>query len=203
MPLRTALLIIEVSATTTSKRERAMRRRTIDLLASVAGIVAAIVLAVAGTYFFQRYDFAETNVRDQLRAQNIFFPPEEALSDAERNQPGVVKYAGQQVDTGRKAEVYANQFIGLHLSEIADGKTYSELSTESRENPDDEKLAGLVQTAFRGETLRGLLLTTYGFSELGQQARLMTYVSFAGAVILFVLSLIGIWHARRTHEIVT
>lgn len=180
-----------------------MRRKTIDLLASAAGIVAAIVLAVAGTYFFQRYDFAETNVRDQLRAQNIFFPPEAALSDAERKQPGVVEYAGQQVDTGRKAEVYANQFIGLHLREIAGGKTYSQLSTESRENPDDERLAGLVQTAFRGETLRGLLLTTYGFSELGQQARLMTYVSFAGAVILFVLSLLGIWHARRTHEVVT
>jgi hypothetical protein len=202
MARRSTRLIIELSATDPQK-EHTMRRRTIDLLASVAGIVAAIVLVVAGTYFFQRYDFAETNVRDQLRAQNIFFPPEDALSDAERDQPGVLKYAGQQVDTGRKAEVYANQFIALHLSEIADGKTYSELSAESRENPDDEKLAGMVQTAFRGETLRGLLLTTYGFSELGEQARLMTYVSFAGAAILFALSLLGIWHARRTHEVVT
>ena len=173
------------------------------MLASVAGFVAAIVLFVAGTYFYQRYDFAETNVRDQLRAQQIFFPPEEALSDEELEQPGVVKYAGQQVDSGRKAEVYANQFIGLHLSEIADGKTYSQLSTESRENPEDEQLAGLVQTAFRGETLRGLLLTTYGFSTLGQEARLMMYVSFAAAVALLVLAGLGLWHARRTDETVT
>ena len=68
-----------------------MRRRTIDLLASIAGVVAAVVLAVAGTYFYQRYDFAETTVRDQLRAQNIFFPPEDALSESEREQPGVVQ----------------------------------------------------------------------------------------------------------------
>ena len=175
-----------------------MRRSTIDRLASVAGVIAAVVLAVAGTYFYQRYDFAQTNVRDQLRAQNIFFPPEEALSEAELEQPGVVRYAGEQVDSGAKAEVYANEFIALHLSEIAGGKTYSELSAESRQNPEDEKLAGQVQTAFRGETLRGLLLTTYGFSELGQQAQLMTYVSFAAAVALLVLAVLGFWHAGRS-----
>ena len=180
-----------------------MRRRTIDVLASLAGVVAAIVLFVAGTYFFQRYDFAETNVRDQLKAQQIFFPPKDALSEEELAQPGVVKFAGEQVDSGRKAEVYANQFIGLHLSEIAGGKTYSQLSTASRENPDDEKLAGQVQTAFRGETLRGLLLTTYGFWSLGQEARLMMVVSFAAAVILLVLAGLGLWHARRTHEVLT
>jgi hypothetical protein len=180
-----------------------MRRRTIDTLASVAGIVAALVLFVAGTYFFQRYDFAETNVRDQLKAQQIFFPPEDALSDEEREQPDVARFAGQQVDNGRKAEVYANQFIGLHLSEIADGKTYSQLSTESRQDPDDEQLAGQVQTAFRGEALRGLLLTTYGFWSLGQEARLMMLVSFAAAVALLVLSALGFWHARRAHEVVT
>jgi hypothetical protein len=178
-----------------------MSRRTIDLLASAAGVVAAVVLAVAGTYFFQRYDFAETNVRDQLRAQEIYFPPREALSEAELDQPGVVRYAGQQVDSGAKAEVYANQFIGVHLREIADGKTYSQLSAESRENPDDAELAGQVQTAFRGETLRGLLLTTYGFSELGRQALLMTWVSFGAAVILLILASLGFWHATRTRQI--
>jgi hypothetical protein len=182
-----------------------VRRRTIDLLASSAGVVAAIVLLVAGVYFYQRYDFAKTNVRDQLRAQQIFFPNKAELTDEELKEPGVVKYAGQQVDSGRKAEVYANQFIALHLSEIADGKTYSQLSAESRANPDDEKLAGQVQTSFRGETLRGLLLTTFGFWELGQQARLMTIVSFVGAAIIFVLSIFGFIHALRTRpdEVVT
>ena len=180
-----------------------MRRKTIDTLASLAGVVAAVVLLVAGTYFYQRYDFAETNVKDQLKAQQIFFPPKEALSKEELAQRGVAKYAGEQVDSGRKAEVYANQFIALHLREIAGGKTYSQLSSASRENPDDEKLAGQVQTAFRGETLRGLLLTTYGFWSLGQEALLMTIVSFVAAVILLVLAALGFWHARKTRELVT
>jgi hypothetical protein len=188
-----------------TKESTVVRRRTIDVLASSAGVVAAIVLLVAGIYFNQRYDFAENNVRDQLRAQQIFFPDQADLTDEELEQSGVVNYAGQQVDTGRKAEVYANEFIALHLSEIADGKTYSQLSSESRANPDDEELAGQVQASFRGETLRGLLLTTYGFWQLGQEARLMTIVCFAGAAILLVLSIIGFVHAFRTRrdEIVT
>jgi hypothetical protein len=175
-----------------------VRRRTIDLLASTAGIVAALVLLVSGIYFTQRYNFAENNVRDQLRAQRISFPPEDALSEEERAEPGVVKYAGQSLDNGKKAEVYANQFIGLHLREIAGGKTYSELSAESRANPDNEELAAQVQTAFRGETLRGLLLTTYGFWKLGQEARMMAIISFVGAAIIFILSIIGYVHAFRT-----
>ncbi len=175
-----------------------MRRRTIDLLASSAGVVATVVLLVAGIYFNQRYAFAEDNVRDQLRAQKIFFPPRRALSPAELRKAGVVRYAGQQVDNGRRAEVYANQFIALHLIEIASGKTYSQLSAESRANPNNQQLAGQVQTAFRGETLRGLLLTTYGFWKLGQEARLMMIVSFVAAGILLILAVIGLVHALRT-----
>jgi hypothetical protein len=175
-----------------------MSRRTIDLLASAAGLVAAAVLLVAGVYFMQRYDFASNNVHDQLRAQKIFFPPASALKDEEREQPGVRKYAGQQVDNGDKARVYANEFIALHLAGIANGKTYSQLSTEARAKPDDQELAGQVQTAFRGETLRGLLLTTYGFWKLGQEARLMMIVCFAGSGVILLLSLLGLNHALRS-----
>jgi hypothetical protein len=175
-----------------------MTRRTIDLLASTAGLLAAVVLLVAGVYFYQRYDFAENNVRDQLKAQKIFFPPENKLTAGERAKTGVRKYAGEQVDTGQKAEVYANQFIALHLSEIANGKTYSELSAESRANPDDEELAAKVQTSFRGETLRGLLLTTFGFWKLGQEARLMTFVAFVAAGLMLILSALGCLHVLRS-----
>jgi hypothetical protein len=36
--------------------------------------------------------------------------------------------AGKQVLTGSQAEVYADHFIAVHLSHIAGGKTYSEVS---------------------------------------------------------------------------
>ncbi len=175
-----------------------MQRRTFDLLVSLAGLLLAVVLMVAGLVFRSNAQFAKDNVRGQLAAQKISFPPASALSEEEKAQPGVVKYAGQRVTTGDQAEVYANQFIGLHLRESLGGKTYSELSTESRANPDNEDLAGKVQTAFRGETLRGLLLTTYAFWTLGEKAEQASIAFLAGAALLIVLALLGLWHSART-----
>ena len=140
-----------------------MKRRTFDLLVSMGGLALAVTLAIAGLVFKTNADFAQTNVREQLSAQNISFPPAAALSDEEKQHEGVVKYAGQKVTTGEQAEVYANQYIGTHLKGIAGGKTYSEVSALSRAAPEDQALAGQKDTLFRGETLRGLLLTTYAF----------------------------------------
>ena len=41
----------------------------------------------------------------------------------------ITQYAGQQVDNGEKARVYANDFIAVHLAGVANGKTYSEVSS--------------------------------------------------------------------------
>jgi hypothetical protein len=42
---------------------------------------------------------------------------------------------------------------------MSGGKTYSQLSTESIAQPNNTKLAGLVATVFKGETLRSTRLT--------------------------------------------
>ncbi len=194
-----------------------MQRRHFDVLVSTGGLVLAVVLAVLGIYFNGRYDFAEHNVRDQLTEQNIFFPPKEALAEEELEQPGVVKYAGQQVDDGDKARVYADEFIGLHVQGIADGKSYAELGTPERElraqveeaaGNDDPNLADLEaqlaeisgqrDTLFKGETLRGLLLTTYGFWQFGQEAQLAMWVCWIAAVMLLLMAVAGFLHAKRS-----
>jgi hypothetical protein len=175
-----------------------MRRRTFDLLASIAGLILALVMVVVAILFQQNASFAKDNVRDQLRAQNVFFPPADALSEEEAAIDAVADRAGTQVVDGDDAEVYANDYIGLHLEGIAGGKTYSEASTESRANPDDEELAGQVQTLFRGETLRGLLLTSFAFWTLGEKAQQLAYVFFLGAFVFLVLSVLGFLHYRRT-----
>jgi hypothetical protein len=41
----------------------------------------------------------------------------------------LTQYAGQQVDNGDKARVYANDFISKHLQGVAGGKTYSQVSS--------------------------------------------------------------------------
>ena len=45
-------------------------------------------------------------------------------------------YAGQQLVTGKQAQCYANHYIAVHLSEVNNGKTYAETSTDLRALPD-------------------------------------------------------------------
>lgn len=175
-----------------------MRRRTFDTLMSAGGLVLVMVLAVSGALLFVGYDFANGNVETQMKAQNIFFPEagSEAIADP-RIEPFVAPYAGQQVVTGEQARVYAEHYIGVHLQDVADGKTYSEVSALSQQNPGNAELAGQVQTLFRGETLRGLLLNAYAFWKMGQIAKLAGIAAFALAGIMAVLSVLGFWHLRR------
>lgn len=175
-----------------------MRRRTFDLIASLGGLALAVVLLVLGVLFQQNANFAKDNVRDQLSEQQVFFPPEDALSEEERRQEGVVEHAGEQVDSAEKARIYADEYIALHLDEVAGGKTYSQVSAESRENPDDEELMAQTQTLFRGESLRGLLLTSYAFGTLGDKAQQVAVACFVGAGVFVVLAVLGLLHHRRT-----
>ena len=176
-----------------------MRRRTLDLIASAGGFVLTIVLLVAGSLAMWGYTFANNSVHDQLAVQKIFVPPKgsEALASPEIG-PYLNSYAGQQVTNGAQAEAYADHFIAVHLKEIGGGQTYSELSAKALANPNDQELAGKVQTMFRGETLRGLLLNAYAFWKVGQIALVASIVSFALAGVMLILSILGIVHLRRT-----
>jgi hypothetical protein len=153
--------------------------------------VLFLALLVSGGLLFWGSNFAGNMVHDQLAAQRIYFPDKgsDALDPAEF--PGLQQYAGQMVDSGPKAKAYANEFIAVHLNGVADGKTYSELSAESRANPDDQQLAGQVQTLFRGETLRGLLLYAWGWSVVGMIAFWVAMAAFAGAAVVAVAMVYG------------
>jgi hypothetical protein len=175
-----------------------MRRRTFDILVSSTGMVLTIVLLVAGGLLYWGYSFANSNVHDQLAEQKIVFPPKgsEALAPPEVGRY-LNQYAGQQLVNGAQAQAYANHFIAVHLREAAGGKTYAQVSGLALQNPNDAKLAGQVQTLFRGETLRGLLLNAYAFWKVGQIALVASIASFALAAVMLVLTILGFWHLRR------
>jgi hypothetical protein len=178
-----------------------MRRKVFDVLASVGGLVVALMLVVAGALAMWGYSFANTNVHNQLAEQQIVFP---TLGSPELASPKIGpylnQYAGQQLTTGAQAEAYADHFIAVHLSELPDGGVYSQLSTAARANPKNTALAAAVQTSFQGTTLRGLLLEAYAFSEFALIALWAGIVSFVLALVMFVLVGIGFWHARRVPE---
>ncbi len=175
-----------------------MRRRTFDALASAVGLVLAAVLIAAGALLLWGHSFVDDQVGSQLVAQKIVFPakasPEfKALPPADAAAMG--QYAGQTMTTGAQAKVYADNFIAFHLSKM--GGTYSELSAKAMAQPSNTKLADLVATVFKGTTLRSMLLNAYAFWQMGVIALWGAIVSFIGAGILLVLSVLGIIHARR------
>ena len=177
-----------------------MRRKTFDLLVSTGGLVIAAVLLVAGGLLVWGYSFANSQVHDQLIAQKIVFPtkanPEfKALPAADQTAMGA--YAGQPLTTGAQAKTYADHFIAVHLAKMGHGQTYSQLSAQSLAQPKNVALAGLVQTVFRGTTLRSMLLEAYGFWQLGQIALYAAIASFIGAALMLILSITGLIHGRR------
>ena len=188
-----------------------MRRKVFDMLASVGGVVVVIVLVVAGGLLMVGYNFANNYVHTQLAEQQITFPSAAAFAHPAAGTeitpsmiPVVSQYAGQALTTGKQAEVYANDFIAVHLREIGGGKTYAQLSDAAmslpKGSPAYTAAEAKVQTVFQGTTLRGLLLEAYGFSLLATIAFWCGIAAFALAAVLAVLVVLGFVHARRTPE---
>ncbi len=164
----------------------------------IIGSILFLVLAVGGGLLMWGSNFAHNMVHDQLTDQKITFPPAGSEGLSAKEFPGLQQYGGQAVDNGPKAKAYADQFIKAHLKATAGGMTYSEASAASRANPDDAKLAGQVQTLFRGETLRGLLLYAWGWSVVGTIAGYTAIAAFLGAAAVLLALLLGfLAHERQ------
>ena len=177
-----------------------MRRRTFDALATMAGVVLAVVLAIGGGMLLWGHSVISTDVHTQLAAQKIVFPPAGSAPIKElpaADAAAMSAYGGQLMTTGAQAQTYADHFIAVHLTKIGGGQTYSQLSAKSLAQPKNTALAAQVQTMFRGETLRGLLLNAYAFWKMGQIAFIAGIAAFAAAGLLLILSILGYAHLRR------
>ena len=194
-----------------------MKRRTLDFVFSAGGLALAGLLLVLGMVMTSNANFAKNYTHDQLAQEHITFKTLDTLTDEEKAQPCLVQYAGQDLTTGKQAECYANNFIGVHVKGIADGKTYADLGAVQTDLtnqvkaataandpalPDLQKQLTAVtsqrETLFKGETLRGLLLTSYGFSVFGVKGAQVATVAYIVAGLLALLSLAGFFHAIRT-----
>jgi len=185
-----------------------MRRKSFDILVSAGGAMLALVLVVAGALAIWGYSYTNSTVHSQLAEQDITFPAKAAFAHAQAGTeitpsmiPSVSQYAGEKMTTGAQAEVYANDFIAVHLKEIGGGKTYSQLSAAAMALPTGSAAynaaEATVQTVFQGTSLRGMLLNAYGWWEVGQVALVGGIVSFCLAGITLLLSGIGLWHSRQ------
>jgi hypothetical protein len=199
------MVVAQTESTGSERRkETMMRRKTFDAMVSTGGLVLAAVLLVAGGLLVWAHSFVTDQVHSQLSQQQIFFPDKAGIA-AQKNAEitkYVTPYAGQQVTNGQQAQVFADHYIKVHLSETADGQTYSQVSgkflTMDPKDPNYATVAQERQTLFMGETLRGMLLNAYGFWKMGQIAMWAAISSFVAAGVLLLLSALGFAHLRRT-----
>ena len=194
-----------------------MTRKTLDLLFGVGGLVLALLLGVLGLVLRDQADFAKTYVHDQMIEQRITFTPVAGLTPDEKTAKCLVKNAGKSLLTGKQAECYANEYIARHVKLINAGNTYSQTSGQSRSaraaadkalaaDPSAQTakdldttakgLSGKVEALFKGETLRGLLLTSFGFSVFGVRAGQAALLALLAALVLVLASAAGLVHSR-------
>lgn len=204
-----------------------MKRRTLDLIFATGGLFLAAVLVALGVAISAEASFARDYVKTELGAQKIVFTPADKLTEYEKTwQPGSVRlleFAGQPLETGAQAEVYAKYYIRAHMAASAEkagfpgatyatlGNTRTELSAQvatAKAKGDTAAAAdaqkkldaatSLRSTMQTGETLSGLLLTTYGFATIGEKAVLASNLIYALATLMVALSVAGFVHAMRT-----
>ena len=191
-----------------------MKRRTFDRIVSFVGLGLSVFLFVAAALLNWGASFADESVATQLSQQKITMPDKgsagfKALS--EEAQTALAPFSNKPLTTGKQAQAYADFYIGSHLKGIAGGKVYSEVSgmalgaaAKSKAEPANIALAteagvlmGQRTTLFMGETLRGLLLYSFAFWQIGQIAMYAAWAAVAGGLLMLVLSLLGFAHIRR------
>jgi len=186
-----------------------MNRKSFDKIASVIGLLLAGFLIVIGGILQYGGNFATDQVATQLKPQAITIPAENGDPKVSAEVKKFFADNGEKVmTTGKQAQMYADHYIGFHMAEMP---TYAAASGANRAaagalaadptNPELQAAAkqasGTVETVFKGETLRGMLLNAYAFGTLGQIAMVASYVSFAGGLIFLILALLGFAHLRR------
>ncbi|MGH3206328.1 MAG: hypothetical protein ACRDNO_01060, partial [Trebonia sp.] len=173
---------------------------------AVSAALAAVLL-IAGSLLLWGSAYVHNTVQGQLAAQQITFPPASAFAHAKAGTeitpsmiPSVSQYAGQQLLTGQQAEAYADHFIAVHIADMAGGKTYSQLSTESLAQPGNTQLAGQVSTVFKGETPRSMLLNAYGWWKVSQITYIASLVALGLGAVAGLGSIFLIVTGRRNRS---
>jgi len=204
-----------------------MKRRTLDIIFASGGLAVALLLVVLGFAIASQAAFAADYAKTELSAQKITFASADTLTPETKTWKAgsvcLVNFAGQNMETGAQAECYAKYYIAFHMETAAisagfPGATYATLGAtqtdlrnqiEAAKAKSDQATVDATQkkldaaTSLRttmqtGETLRGLLLTVYGFSVIGDKAALAGELIYGLAALMAALSIAGFVHAFVT-----
>ena len=196
----------------------AIRWRIISLQAAMV-----VVLAAASAFAFGMGTFTTSQIRDELTAQQVYFPGTDqikaggALDPAKLSQE-IRDQAGNQVTDGNQARIYANDFVGEHLKSTAGGLTYATVGTKitalkaqlATMQPTDPAYADIQtqvtnltaqrETLFKGETLRSMLLNAYGWWTIGTYTTYAAFGLLLAALVVLGALVFEVFAARRKAE---
>lgn len=190
----------DMGGSTEMKMERTMKRKTFDKIVTAVGAGLTVLLFVVAALANWGASFASDSVKSQLEAQLITLPPATGNADEPADVTAYFKErGGKLMSTGKDAQMYADHFIGFHMSNLP---TYSEATAAARSASAEEKAAkeAVVETVFKGNMLRGTLLTAYAFGTLGDIAGYAALASLIGGLLMLIFTLLGVAHLRRTPE---
>ena len=189
-------------------------------IAIALGVLSVGAFAL-GLVFRHEANFARGYVHDELAARAISFTPAANLLPSQQGIECLNANAEQPLLTGKQAECYAKYQIGLDLEVIDGGKSYFEshyngylarvaAADAQAKAPDDPATAALLQDAIdvqrkaddllAGEATRGLLLTAYAFSVMGDRGMAAAWTSFIIAAVLAVGAVISLLLGLRARS---
>lgn len=172
-------------------------------------LLALAILALA-LIVQNQANFANDYLHDQLAEHGIIFTPTAGLLPAQQKIPCLVANAGKPLLTGGQAECYAKYQIGIDLTLVAGGQTYfqghyngylmrQKALAAAKTAPNDPATLALQtqaqqaeQTAndlLAGEATKGLLLTGYAFSVMGERLAQAAIALFILAGLLLIAGL--------------
>lgn len=166
--------------------------RALFQILAVLFIVLGIGAVFGGT-------FAHGFVSDQLKQEQITMPSGQAITSLkdQESQDILKRYENEPLTTGPQAKAYADNYIWQHMQAASDGRTYGQLgddikAAEAAGKSKDEikKLSEARDTLFQGDTLRGMLLSAYGWWLVGSIA---LYAGIGLAVLGLILGLIAMF----------
>jgi hypothetical protein len=113
-----------------NRREIVMRRKTFDQIVTFIGFSLSALLLVAAGLLNWGATFAIGAVEDQLSAQKIVMP---ATNGDPKASKDIIDFFAANADKvmvdGKQAQMYADHYIGFHLSAMP---TYAEASNAQR-----------------------------------------------------------------------
>ena len=164
-------------------------------------LVVAIVFALASIALMSVSMSDQRSINNHLASLGIHFPAAGSPQFSPTLFPTVQQYAGQLVDTGAKAEAYANGYLAPELFALTGGQTPFAVGQAAAASPSNAQLQGEAAAVFQASTTQGMLLTSWGFS------RIATYMMFAGFafafgfIVLMTLALRDITMGRRSRSL--